>query len=91
MNEQIQKTLAAIKELPECDQVHCYDYEISTDDLKALAEWVEAVDGAWSKSWDCSRDPGHGIMEAATRGRVPCEHDWNPIGDYCINCGKEQP
>ena len=37
----------------------------------ALAEArgrLERIEEAWSKSWDCSRDPGHALMAAALSG-----------------------
>lgn len=37
MSDNIEHTKAAVNELPDMDYVHCYDYEIRTDNLKALA------------------------------------------------------
>ena len=54
----IDKTIEAIDELPDIDYVHCYDYEIRTDDLKALAaelkelrEFVGAMDKVTATDW----------------------------------------
>lgn len=35
------------------------------EDREQLRAELKAVLEAWSESWDCSRDPGHQIMNAA--------------------------
>lgn len=54
----IDKTIEEIDELPDTDNVHCYDYEIRTDDLKALAaelkqlrEFVGAMNSVGIEEW----------------------------------------
>ncbi len=39
----IQMTIDEINELPDTDVVHCYDYEIRTDDLKSLVTELERL------------------------------------------------
>lgn len=39
--------------------------EVTRRKLRILLEAAKAMTAAWAESWDCSRDPGHELMEPA--------------------------
>lgn len=50
MSELIKNIQAAIRELPLTDSVHCYDYEIRTDDLHTLCDTLDVLEAEHARS-----------------------------------------
>jgi hypothetical protein len=49
----------------EKDGLRTREHNILVQENRALQARVVALEDAWADSWDCSRDPGHRIMNAA--------------------------